>query len=254
MAAYGWRPVFELQFIDFIAPGWNQITSNMSTLSWRTYGDWKCPITIFAPYGAYLPGGSLWHSQSNEASLAHVPGLEVAIPATPEDASALIWSAIQSDDPSFILIPKHIFRKQVEVGTVVPVPFGKAKVVQEGKDLTIVTYGNTLELAHEAADQSAASCEIIDLRSIVPCDYETIVQSVSKTGRLIVIHEDTKTCGFGQAIISEMVSVPERFNLFFSPPQLVCREDVHIGYNPIYEYAALPDVQRVLEAIKVVMA
>lgn len=254
MAAYGWRPVFELQFIDFIAPGWNQITSNMSTLSWRSYGEWKCPITIFAPYGAYLPGGSLWHSQSNEASLAHVPGLEVAIPSTPEDASALLWTAINSDDPSFVLIPKHIFRKQVDVTTVEPVAFGKAKVLRTGSDVTIVTYGNTLELAHEAADQSGVSCEIIDLRSIVPCDYDTIVKSVSKTGRLVVVHEDTKTCGFGQAIIAEMVSVPERFNLFFSPPQLVCRDDVHIGYNPICEYAALPDLKRVSEAIAIVMA
>ena len=254
MAAYGWRPVFELQFIDFIAPGWNQITANMSTLSWRSFGEWKCPITIFAPYGAYLPGGSLWHSQSNEASLAHVPGLEVAIPSTPEDASALIWTAIQSDNPSFVLIPKHIFRKQVEVSVVAPVPFGKARVAQPGSDVTIVTYGNTLELAVEAAAESGVSCEIIDLRSIVPCDFGTITESVSKTGRLVVIHEDTKTCGFGQSIISEMVSVPERFNLFFSPPQLVCRDDVHIGYNPIYEYAALPDVARVLAAISVVMA
>jgi 2-oxoisovalerate dehydrogenase E1 component len=141
----------------------------------------------------------------------------------------------------------------MEVNSIEPVPFGKAKVVREGSDVTIVTYGNTLELAHEAADQSGVSCEIIDLRSIVPCDYETVTASVSKTGRLVVIHEDTKTCGFGESIISNMVSVPERFNLFLSPPQLVCRDDVHIGYNPIYEYAALPDVPRVLDAIRVVM-
>ena len=253
LSAYGWRPVFELQFIDFIAPGWNQITGQMSTLRWRSFGEWKCPLVIYAPYGAYLPGGSLWHSQSNEASLAHVPGLRVAIPSTPQDAAGLLWSAIHGDDPTFVLVPKHIFRMQIEVDNVEPVPFGVANVVQEGSDVTIVTYGNTMELVHEAVAKSGVSCEIIDLRSIVPCDYETITESVAKTGRLVVVHEDTKTCGFGQSIISEMVSVPERFNLFLSPPQLVCRDDVHIGYNPIYEYAALPDVDQVISAINVVM-
>ena len=253
MAAYGWRPVFELQFIDFISPGWNQIVANMSTLRWRSFGEWKCPITIYAPYGAYLPGGSLWHSQSNEASLAHVPGLRVAIPSTPEDAAGILWSSIHGDDPSFILIPKHIFRMQREVTDIKPVPFGQAKVLHTGTDVTIVTYGNTIELVEEAAKQSGVSCEIIDLLSIVPCDYETITKSVDKTGRLIVVHEDTKTCGFGESIISNMVSVPERFNLLLSPPQLVCRDDVHVGYNPIYEYAALPDIQQVIDAIKVVM-
>ena len=253
LSAYGWRPVFELQFIDFIAPGWNQITGQMSTLRWRSFGEWKCPLVIYAPYGAYLPGGSLWHSQSNEGSLAHVPGLRVAVPSTPQDAAGLLWSAIHGDDPTFVLVPKHIFRMQIEVENVEPVPFGVANVVQEGSDVTIVSYGNTMELVQEAAAKSGVSCEIIDLRSIVPCDYETITESVAKTGRLVVVHEDTKTCGFGQSIISEMVSVPERFNLFLSPPQLVCRDDVHIGYNPIYEYAALPDVDQVISAINVVM-
>jgi 2-oxoisovalerate dehydrogenase E1 component len=253
MSAYGWRPVFELQFIDFISPGWNQIVANMSTLRWRTFGEWKCPLTIYAPYGAYLPGGSLWHSQSNEASLAHVPGIQVGIPSTPEDAAGMLWSAIHGNDPSFVLIPKHIFRKQMDVSSVQPLPFGKAKVLQAGSDVTMVTYGNTLEVVLEAAQKSGVSCEVIDLRSMVPCDYETITQSVSKTGRLVVVHEDTKTCGFGESIISNMVNTPDRFNLFLSPPQLVCRDDVHIGYNPIYEYAALPDVERVMDAINVVM-
>jgi 2-oxoisovalerate dehydrogenase E1 component len=253
MSAYGWRPVFELQFIDFISPGWNQIVANMSTLRWRTFGEWKCPMTIYAPYGAYLPGGSLWHSQSNEASLAHVPGIRVAIPSTPEDAAGILWTSIHGDDPSFILIPKHIFRMQREVADIKPLPFGQAKLLHEGSEVTIVTYGNTIELVEEAVKQSGVSCEVIDLISIVPCDYETITKSLDKTGRLVVVHEDTKTCGFGESIISNMVSVPERFNLFLSPPQLVCRDDVHIGYNPIYEYSALPDVQQVIDAIKVVM-
>lgn len=253
MAAHGWKPVFELQFVDFFPPGWNQIITNMSTLHWRSFGDWKCPCVIYAPYGAYLPGGSLWHSQANEAYFAHTPGINVAIPSTPEDAAGLFWSAIRSENPCFILIPKHIFRMQREVASVSPVPFGKARVVREGTDVTVVTWGNCLELAEEAATKSNASLEVIDLRSIVPCDYETITASVEKTGRLVVIHEDNRTCGFGQAVIAEMTRLPERFNLFLSPPQLVAREDVHIGYNPIYEYAALPDIEQVLEAIRVTM-
>jgi 2-oxoisovalerate dehydrogenase E1 component len=255
MASTGMRPVFELQFIDFISPGWNQLVTNISTLRWRSFGEWKCPMVLYAPYGAYLPGGSLWHSMSNEGMLAHVPGIKIAIPSTPEDAAGLFWTAIHGDDPHMILIPKHIFRKQVDVGSVEPVPFGKAKVVREGTDVTLVTWGNCLEPAHEAAEglEGEASVEIVDLRSIVPCDYETITASLEKTGRLVVVHEDNQTCGFGQSILAEMTRVPERWNLFLSPPQLVCRDDVQIGYNPIYEYAALPDVERVLEAIRVVM-
>ena len=256
VAIYGWKPVFELQFIDFISPGWNQVVTNMSTLRWRSNGEWKCPMVVYAPYGAYLPGGSLWHSMANEALLAHNPSLRVAIPSTPEDAAGLFWSAIHGDDTTFILVPKHIFRKNVPVTNVEPVPFGKAKVVRAGSDVTVVTFGNTLELAHEAADKlsSEASVEIIDLRSIVPCDYETITKSLEKTGRLVVLHEDNQTCGIGQAIVAEMTSLPERWNLFLAPPQLVARLDVNIGYNPIYEYAALPDTDRVMKAIQTTMA
>jgi len=253
MAAYGYKPMFEIQFIDFLTPGWNQVATNMSTLRWRSFGNWKCPLVMYAPYGAYLPGGGIWHSQANEGFLAHLPGIKIAIPSTPQDAAGLFWSAMGQDDPTFILVPKHIFRKQIDVSNVAPVPLGKANILREGSDVTIVTWGNCTEVALEAAEKSSASVEVIDLRSIVPCDYETITNSVSKTGRLVVLHEDTETCGFGQAIITNMTSVPERFNLLLGPPQLVARPDVHIGYNPVYEYAALPSVQQVLDAIDVTM-
>ncbi len=254
MAAYGFKPIFELQFVDFMAPGWNQITTNMSSIRWRSNDAWTCPCVIYAPCGAYLPGGSLWHSQSNESYLSHTPGIRVAVPSNPEDAAGLFWSAIQGDDPTFILVPKHVFRKPVEVTTAEPVPFGKAKIVKHGKDVTLVTWGNCVELAQDAAKHTSADVEIIDLRSLVPCDYETITTSLEKTGRLVVVHEDNRTSGFGQTIVAEMTSKPERWNLFLSPPQLVAREDVHIGYNPIYEYAALPDAEQVLAAIDLVMS
>jgi len=252
LATYGKKPVFEIQFVDFVTPAWNQLMTNVSTLRWRTFGGYKSNMVLYAPYGAYLPGGSLWHSQSNEGGIAHIPGIKIAIPSTPQDAAGLFWSAVHADDPCFILVPKHIFRKRVEVGNVEPVPFGKAKVVREGNDATIVTWGNTLEIAHEVADKMAgeASIEIIDLRSIVPCDYETIAASLEKTGRLVVIQEDVRTCGFGQSVIAEVTSRPDIFNMLLASPQLVTREDVHIGYNPIYEYAALPDVDRVLAAVR----
>jgi len=253
MASYGLRPVFELQFIDFITPGWNQIVTNMSTLRWRTGGDWTCPCVVYAPCGAYLPGGSLWHSQSNESALAHLPGIRLAVPSTPQDAAGLFWTAIHGSDPTFILVPKHIFRKSMPVESVEPVPFGKARIVAPGSDVTVVTWGNCVELVQAAAEKSTASLEVVDLRSLVPCDYATVTESVSKTGRLVVVHEDTRTAGFGQTVISEMVSSTERFNLLLSPPQLVAREDVHIGFNPILEYGALPDVEDVLAAIATVM-
>jgi 2-oxoisovalerate dehydrogenase E1 component len=255
LASYGMKPVFELQFIDFISPGWNQVVTNMSTLRWRSFGQWKCPMVVYAPMGAYLPGGSLWHSMSGEGYLAHTPGIRVAIPSTPEDAAGLFWTAIHGDDPTFILVPKHIFRKQMNVDNVEPVPFGKARIVQEGSDVTLVTYGNCVELAEDAVKKlgDEVSVEIIDLRSLVPCDYETITKSLEKTGRLVVVNEDTKNLCFGQSVISEMTSKPDRWNLFLSPPQLVAREDVSIGYNPIYEYAALPDLDEVITAIRVTM-
>lgn len=254
-ALYGLKPVFEIQFIDFISPGWNQVVTNMSTLRWRTFGDLKCPLVVYAPSGAYLPGGSLWHSMSGEGYLAHTTGIRVAMPSTPEDAAGLFWTAIQGDDPTFILVPKHIFRKSMDVSAVEPVPFGSARIRREGADVTLVTWGNGTELAEEAAQRLEGECsvEIVDLRSIVPCDYQTVVQSLEKTGRLVVLCEDNRTGSFGQAVVAEMTGKPERWNLFLSPPQLVAREDTPIGYHPTYEYAALPDLDDVVSAIRLTM-
>ncbi|MBX3112196.1 MAG: hypothetical protein KF857_09320 [Fimbriimonadaceae bacterium] len=256
LSSYGYKPVFEIQFVDFMAPGWNQLLTNISTLRWRTFGDWKTPMVVYTPYGAYLPGGSLWHSQANEAFLAHVPGIKVAVPSTPADAAGLFWTAVHSDDPCFILVPKHIFRKRMDVTEVEPVPFGSARLVREGADVTVVAWANTIEIAQAAADQLAGevNVEIIDLRSIVPCDYEMVAGSLSKTGRLVVVQEDTKTCGFAHTLVSQIIGKPEWFSYLYSAPQVVSRDDVHIGYNPIYEYAALPSVADVVTAIQTTMA
>lgn len=254
LAATGWKPIFELQFIDFVGPALNQLMNQVASLRWRTHGEWSCPMVIMAPYGAYLPGGSIWHSESNEGMWAHIHGLQVVIPSTSEDAAGLLWSAINSNDPTLFLLPKHIFRKRSAVlPNLEAVPIGKAAIRRPGTDVTLVTWGNCIELADTAADQlqgEGISVEVIDLRTIMPCDYETIIQSVKHTGRLVVVHEDGRTTGIGQSIIAEMTSDPERFNLFFSAPQLVARQDTYIGYNPILEYTALPSLEQVMTAVR----
>ena len=253
LAAYGRRPVFELQFIDFIYPGFNQLVTNISNLRWRSFGNWKCPAVIYAPYGAYLPGGSLWHSQANESVFAHYPGLSVVIPSTPEDAAGLLWSAMHGEDPVLFLIPKHMFWAERESKEPVrAVPFGQARKFRDGSDVTLVAWGNTVEKSFEALTKidNEISVELFDLRSIVPWDKESIAASVHKTRRLVVVQEDTENCSVGQMIISHITAQPDLWSEMVSPPILVSKTNVMIGYNPIYEYAALPDVDRIVAAIR----
>ena len=253
LASYGKRPVFELQFIDFIYPGFNQLATNISTLRWRSFGNWKCPAVFYAPYGAYLPGGSLWHSQANESVLAHFPGISVVIPSTPEDAAGLLWTAMHSEDPVFFLIPKHMLWAERESAEPIrAVPLGRARKRAEGSDVTLVAWGNTVEKSLEAMATIApeASIELIDLRSIVPWDKATIEESVRKTRRLVVVQEDTENCSVGQMIISHLAGNLELWNEMVSPPILVSKGNVVIGYNPIYEYAALPDIERIVSAVR----
>ena len=253
LAAYGKRPVFELQFIDFIYPGFNQLVTNISNLRWRTFGNWKCPAVIYAPYGAYLPGGSLWHSQANEAAIAHYPGLSVVIPSTPADAAGLLWTAMRGEDPVIFLIPKHLLWAEHQYSKpLLAVPLGEARKLRDGSDVTVVAWGNTVEKSLEALDkiQSEISVELFDLRSIVPWDKAAIEESVRKTQRLVVVQEDTENCSVGQMIISHVMSVPDLWNGMITPPILVSKPNVMIGYNPIYEYAALPDVGRIVSAIR----
>ena len=253
LAAYGKRPVFEMQFIDFIYPGFNQLVTNISTLRWRSFGNWKCPAVIYAPYGAYLPGGSLWHSQANEAALAHYPGLSVVIPSTPEDAAGLLWSAMHGEDPVIFLIPKHLLWAEHEsTEPIRAVPLGVARKRRSGSDVTVVAWGNTMEKSLEAIEKlgNEVSVELIDLRSITPWDKEMIEESVRKTGRLVVVQEDTENCSVGQMIISHVAGRPDLWGQLLSPPTLISKGNVMIGYNPIYEYAVLPDVDRIVAAIK----
>jgi 2-oxoisovalerate dehydrogenase E1 component len=253
LASYGKRPVFELQFIDFIYPGFNQLVTNISTLRWRSFGNWKCPAVFYAPYGAYLPGGSLWHSQANESVLAHYPGLSVVIPSTPEDAAGLLWTAMHGEDPIIFLIPKHLLWAERESAEPIrAVPFGQARKRTDGSDVTLVAWGNAIEKSLEAIAKidDDARVELLDLRSIVPWDEEAVEKSVRKTRRLVVVQEDTETCSVGQMIISHLAGNAELWSTMISPPILISKGNVVIGYNPIYEYAALPDVDRIMAAIR----
>jgi len=252
LASYGKRPVFELQFIDFIGPAWNQLVTNLSTLRWRSFGTWTCPVVIYAPYGAYLPGGSLWHSQANEAALAHYPGINVAIPSTPADAAGLLWTAMHCEDPTFVLVPKHLLWAEHEsTEPVRAVPLGVAQKRHAGSDVTLVAWGNTVEKSLEALQEieGEISVDLIDLRSIVPWDRAAIEESVARTGRLVVVQEDSENCSVGQMIVAHLAGRAEIWSELMAPPILVSKTNVMIGYNPIYEYAALPDVKRIVAAL-----
>jgi len=256
LASYGKRPCFEIQFIDFIYPGWNQIVTNMATLRWRSFGHWKCPLVIYAPCGGYLPGGALWHSQAGESSLARQPGLRVVVPSTPEDAAGLFWSALRGDDPTFILLPKHLMWAERETPEPAPaVPIGRARIVAEGTDLTLVTWGNCVEVAELALEgmADAPSAELIDLRSIAPWDRDAVRASALKTGRLLVVQEDNVSCSVGQMIVAALCEDGAFLEALASPPALVSKDDVHVGFHPNYEYASLPDAERVAAAVRRLM-
>src|SRR2546423_2726 len=257
LASYGKRPVFDLQFIDFIGPAMNQLVTILATLRWRSFGSWKCPVVIYAPYGAYLPGGSLWHSQANEAVLAHYPGINVVIPSTPEDAAGLMWTAMHCEDPTFVLVPKHLLWADHEsTESVRAVPLGVARKRRSGSDVTLVAWGNTIEKSLEALTEigDEISIDLLDLRSIVPWDHEAIEESVARTGRLVVVQEDSENCSVGQMIVAHWAELTEIWSELLAPPILVSKPNVMIGYNPIYEYAALPDVKRIVAALRRAMS
>jgi 2-oxoisovalerate dehydrogenase E1 component len=256
LASYGKRPCFEIQFVDFIYPGWNQLVSNMATLRWRSFGQWKCPLVIYAPCGGYLPGGALWHSQAGEASFARIPGIRVVVPSTPADAAGVFWTALNGEDPTIILLPKHLMWADQKVGAVAAVPLGEARIIREGNLLTLLTWGNCVELVEETLDEMEAELdvELIDLRSIQPWDRETIATSILKTGRLMVVQEDNISASVGQMILAEMCGRRDILQSLKSPPVIVSKDDVHVGFNPIYEYAALPDKDRIQSALDRLLA
>lgn len=250
MALYGLRPVPEIQFMDFIYPGFDQIQSELAKFRYRSGGQYTTPVVIRTPYGGGIRG-SHYHSQSTEAFFAHTPGLKVVIPATPYDAKGLLTSAMRDPDPVMFLEPKKIYRT---VRGEVPdeeytVPIGKANIAREGNDVVVFAYGAMLHVALEAAELAAAkgiNVEVVDIRTIVPFDIETIINSVKKTGRVVILHEACKTCGFGAEIAAQ---IAERCILSLKAPILrVAGFDVPFPYVLEDEY--MPNATRVLTAIE----
>jgi 2-oxoisovalerate dehydrogenase E1 component len=253
LASYGKRPCFEIQFVDFIYPGWNQLVSNMATLRWRSFGQWQCPLVIYAPCGGYLPGGALWHSQAGEASFARVPGIRVVVPSTPGDAAGLFWTALHGEDPTIILLPKHLMWAELPAPTAVEaIPLGQARLIRSGSLLTLVTWGNCVELVEQTLESMGAELdiELIDLRSIAPWDKEAVATSLGKTGRLLIVQEDNISASVGQMIVAEMCGDRDVLRGLKTPPVIVSKDDVHVGFNPIYEFAALPDQARITAALE----
>ncbi|MEU1852675.1 thiamine pyrophosphate-dependent enzyme [Streptomyces sp. NPDC019990] len=256
LAAAGMRPVVELQFVDFAGPAWNQIAAQLTTLRWRSLSAWQCPVVIYAPWGGYLPGGGIWHSQSNESLFTHLPGLRVVVPSTPEDTEAAFLESFTADDPTLILLPKHLMRRRREPAAR-PAPALGARTLRSGTEVTVVSWGNGTELTLDAVDALAAdgvSADVIDLRWLVPLDRETVAASVRRTGRLVVVQEDNRTSSFGAGLITELLSRDDEFYSLLAPPRLVTREDVHVPFHPDLERAVLPAADDVVAAVRSVLA
>ena len=249
MAVNGMKPVPEIQFMDFIFPAFDQIVSEVAKLRYRSGGGFKCPMVIRTPYGGGIKGGH-YHSQSGETYFAHTAGLKVVIPSNPYDTKGLLIAAIRDPDPVLFMEPKRLYRS---VKGEVPeeaytVEIGKAQVVRPGKDVTLIAWGAMVPVCLKAAElcePRGADCEVIDVRTLVPLDEETILESVRKTGRVVIVHEAQKTCGFG-AEISALISEEAILSLE-APIVRVTGLDTPFPYT--LEHIYLPDPERVALAV-----
>ncbi len=263
MGAYGLRPVVEIQFADYIYPAYDQIVSEAARIRYRSAGDFHVPMTIRTPYGGGIFGGQT-HSQSPEALFTHVSGIKTVVPSTPYDAKGLLISCIEDNDPVIFLEPKRIYNgpfdghhdKPVQPwskhsASDVPdghytIPLGKAQIVRPGEAVTVLAYGTMVHVALGAVEDSGIDAEIIDLRTLVPVDIDTIIASVEKTGRCVVVHEATRTSGFG----AELSSLVQE-NCFFhleAPVERVAGWD--IPYPHAFEWDYFPGPKRVAEAMR----
>jgi 2-oxoisovalerate dehydrogenase E1 component len=255
MAVRGLKPVVEIQFFDYIWPAFHQIRNELATMRYRSNGRWAAPVVIRVTYGGYLKGGGPYHSQTGAVLFAHTPGLRVVMPATAEDANGLLRTAIRCDDPVIFLEHKHLYRqvynKGRDPGRDFMIPFGKAKVVRAGSDLTVVTCGallkRSLDAAKRASEDHGIETEVIDLRTIAPLDMERIGESVKKTGKVLVVHEDATTFGFGAEISARIAD--ELFSWLDGPVRRIGSRDCWIAYAPEIEDVLLPQTGDVLAGI-----
>lgn len=252
-SAYGMRPVAEMQFADFIMPAFNQIVSEAAKMRYRSNNSWYCPLVIRAPYGGGVHG-ALYHSQSVESLFTGVPGLKIVIPATPYDVKGLLKSAIRDDDPVLFFEHKRCYRLikgevPIEEYTV---PIGKAEVKREGTDVTVISYGLTLHFALKAAEeleQEGISVHVLDLRTLVPLDKEAVLEAVAKTGKVLIIHEDNQTGGFGGEVAG--IIAEEAFFELDAPIRRLCGPDVPaMPYSPPLEKEFMLNPTKVKDAIR----
>ena len=258
MALYGLRPVPEIQFADFIYPAYDQIVSELAKLRYRSGGEYPAPVVIRTPVGGGIRGGH-YHSQSPEALFIHVPGLKVVCPSNPIDAKGLLATCIRGEDPVIFMEPKRVYRAargNVPEGEYT-IPLGEAKVVREAttgaRQVTVLAWGAMVHTALEAGEQGAAQgydLEVIDLRTLLPYDIDTILASVRKTGRVVVVHEAPRTCGFGAELAA---TIQEKAILSLEAPILrVTGFDTPFPYTLEHEY--LPDANRILDAVERVVS
>jgi 2-oxoisovalerate dehydrogenase E1 component beta subunit len=266
MGVYGLRPVVEIQFADYIYPAFDQLVSEAARLRYRSAGEFTAPLTVRTPCGGGIFGGQT-HSQSPEAVFTHVCGLKTVMPSNPYDAKGLLIAAIEDDDPVVFFEPKRIYNgpfdghhhkpltpwSKHDLGEVPEgyyrIDIGKAKIVREGSDLTVLTYGTMVHVALAAVAESGVDAEVIDLRSLLPLDLDTIVESVMKTGRCVVVHEATRTCGYGAELVSQVQE-----NCFYylkAPVGRVTGWDT--PYPHAFEWDYFPGPKRVGQALKKAM-